>query len=282
MNGISQSAASQHVQELETRSGSRAAGPFHAASGGDAGRASVRRVLPRHSAPQGRIRSRRSQRMKQEVEGTVRVAVDLFGGLERDGAARAGVRAAPARGPAGSASICGPRRSMQPCWRTKPTWAWSVIPKTSREITVIPWRQEEMVLAASPDHPLAARADAIAPARAQRRRLHRLSTTNCPSAATWTASCKEHGVEVNVALALRQPADDQGSGRASRRRQHHAGAHHARRDRAGPLGRGAHRRCRTLFRPLGIIHRKKKRFHRVAQAFLDLLREGSGPEAAAV
>jgi hypothetical protein len=38
----------------------------------------------------------------------------------------------------------------------------------------------------------------------------------------------------------------------------------------------------TLFRPLGIIHRKKKRFHRVAQAFLDLLREGSGPEAAAV
>ena len=28
-----------------------------------------------------------------------------------------------------------------------------------------------------------------------------------------------------------------------------------------------------LCRPLGIIHRKKKRFHRVAQAFLDLLRE---------
>ena len=28
-----------------------------------------------------------------------------------------------------------------------------------------------------------------------------------------------------------------------------------------------------LYRPLGIIHRKKKRFHRVAQAFLDLLKE---------
>jgi len=28
-----------------------------------------------------------------------------------------------------------------------------------------------------------------------------------------------------------------------------------------------------LFRPLGIIHRKKKRFHSVAQAFLELLRE---------
>ena len=28
-----------------------------------------------------------------------------------------------------------------------------------------------------------------------------------------------------------------------------------------------------LYRPLGIIHRKKKRFHRVAQEFLDLLCE---------
>ena len=28
-----------------------------------------------------------------------------------------------------------------------------------------------------------------------------------------------------------------------------------------------------LFRPLGIIHRKKKRFHPVAQAFLELLQE---------
>ena len=37
----------------------------------------------------------------------------------------------------------------------------------------------------------------------------------------------------------------------------------------------------TLFRPLGIIHRKKKRFHRVAQAFLDLLREEPDPEAGA-
>ena len=33
-----------------------------------------------------------------------------------------------------------------------------------------------------------------------------------------------------------------------------------------------------LFRPLGIIHRKKKRFHRVAQSFLDLLCERPGPE----
>ena len=28
-----------------------------------------------------------------------------------------------------------------------------------------------------------------------------------------------------------------------------------------------------LYRPLGIVHRKKKRFHRAAQAFLELLQE---------
>ena len=35
-----------------------------------------------------------------------------------------------------------------------------------------------------------------------------------------------------------------------------------------------------LFRPLGIIHRKKKRFHPVAQAFLELLQETPSPEFA--
>ena len=33
-----------------------------------------------------------------------------------------------------------------------------------------------------------------------------------------------------------------------------------------------------LYRPLGIIHRKKKRFHPVAQAFLDLLCEKPAPD----
>jgi DNA-binding transcriptional LysR family regulator len=33
-----------------------------------------------------------------------------------------------------------------------------------------------------------------------------------------------------------------------------------------------------LYRPLGIIHRKKKRFHKVAQEFIDLLCESPGPE----
>ena len=37
-----------------------------------------------------------------------------------------------------------------------------------------------------------------------------------------------------------------------------------------------------LYRPLGIIHRKKKRFYPVAQAFLELLCEKPSPEFEAV
>jgi DNA-binding transcriptional LysR family regulator len=36
-----------------------------------------------------------------------------------------------------------------------------------------------------------------------------------------------------------------------------------------------------LYRPLGIIHRKRKRFSRAAQAFLDLLRDTPAPEPVA-
>jgi DNA-binding transcriptional LysR family regulator len=36
----------------------------------------------------------------------------------------------------------------------------------------------------------------------------------------------------------------------------------------------------ALYRPLGIIHRKRKRFQPVAQAFLDLLCEKPVPDAA--
>ena len=40
-------------------------------------------------------------------------------------------------------------------------------PEPSRELTVIPWRREEMVLCASPDHPIAKRAAQVAVARAR-------------------------------------------------------------------------------------------------------------------
>ena len=71
-------------------------------------------------------------------------------------------------------------------------------PEPTREIKVIPWRQEEMVLAASPDHPLAGR-EQVTPAESERRRLRRLrrGSSDPPRCGPLPA---RHGVEVNRAM----------------------------------------------------------------------------------
>ena len=154
-------------------------------------------------------------------------------------------------------------------------------PEDRREITVIPWRREEMVLAASPDHPLAA------PRRCRRARRSLTGADfisfdeDLPIRRHMDRFLKEHGVEVNMALHFDNIQ------MIKEAVTHRVGVSimpaRIMRDEV-EQGRLAAVRIAdaTLFRPLGIIHRKKKRFHRVAQAFLDLLREGSGPEAAAV
>jgi DNA-binding transcriptional LysR family regulator len=137
-----------------------------------------------------------------------------------------------------------------------------------------------MVLAVAPVHPLASRGGSVMPRELQgvdfiafdddlpiRRHLDRF--------------LKEHGVAVNVTLhfdniqmikeavthnvgisimPFRTMREDIAQGRLAAVRL--AGA--------------------PLFRPLGIVHRKKKRFHGVGQAFLDLLREEPVPEMAGV
>lgn len=156
-------------------------------------------------------------------------------------------------------------------------------PESSREITVIPWRKEEMVLATAPDHPLAKKAAAIAGpiAPTDLTGVDYVSFDNdLPIRGAIDRFFRDLGVEINAtvhfdnvqmikeAVALRVgvsllPA------RAIREdvRQRRLTAIRI----AGA----------ELYRPLGIIHRKKKRFHKVAQAFLDLLREKRAPELGA-
>jgi len=143
-------------------------------------------------------------------------------------------------------------------------------PEASREVKVIPWREEEMVVAMSPFHQLAGRqsvnptdlagVDFIAfdeelPIRKQIDRY-----------------LESQGVQVHVTLhfdnlqSLKEAVAETRSlsilpGRLLLKEL--------------SLGRlvaipitGA-----RLFRPLGIIHRRKKQFHRASQAFLDLLQE---------
>ncbi len=131
------------------------------------------------------------------------------------------------------------------------------------------------MLAASPYHPLAGRGPE-SHRRISTASISSASTKICPSAAKSTAFCasteskstrslhfdnlqmiKEavaHHVGVSI-MPARIMRDEIAQGRLV----------------AIPIA------APELYRPLGIIHRKKKRFHRVAQAFLDLLCEKPAP-----
>ena len=141
---------------------------------------------------------------------------------------------------------------------------------------MISWREEEMVVAASPLHPLALEGEAITAAR-----LNGLDfigfDEDLPIRRHLDRFLKDLGAEVNITLHFdnlqmikeavahrvgisimpaRLMMDDIAQGRLVAIRIEGA----------------------VLFRPLGIIHRKKKRFNRVAQAFLELLCEKPGPD----
>lgn len=278
MNGISQSAASQHLQELERTLGvellDRSTRPLVVTPAGRLYGEFCRDLLRRKEDFESAL-----QRMRQEVEGTLRVAAIYSVGLselvelEKEFARRQPEAKLEAQ-------YLRPERIYEAVLAGEADLGLISYPEARRDITVIPWRREEMVLAVSPEHPLAGRSGAIAP-----RELNGIDfisfDEDLPIRRHMDRFLKDHGVEVNITLHFdniqmikeavthrvgvsimpaRVMKDDIEQGRLAAVRIADA----------------------TLFRPLGIIHRKKKRFHRVAQAFLDLLREGSGGEAVAV
>jgi DNA-binding transcriptional LysR family regulator len=278
MNGISQSAASQHVQELERSLGAelldRSTRPLVVTPAGRLYGEFCRDILRRKEDFESAL-----QRMRQEVEGTLRVAAIYSVGLSEMVSLE---QEFARRQPEAKLEVqyLRPERIYEAVLAGEVDLGLISYPESRRDITVIPWRREEMVLAVSPEHALAARADAVPP-----RDLNGADFISfdeeLPIRRHMDRFLKEHGVEVNVALHFdniqmikeavthrvgvsimpaRIMKDEVQQGRLAAVRIADA----------------------TLFRPLGIIHRKKKRFHRIAQAFLDLLREGSGPETVVV
>jgi DNA-binding transcriptional LysR family regulator len=273
MNGVSQSAASQHVQDLEKTLGTvlldRSTRPLVVTPSGKLYEDFCRDVLRRKEEFEAAL-----ERLKQEVEGTVRVAsiysigLSEMAQLEREFARRQ---------PAGQLAVeyLRPEKVYAAVLADEADLGLVSYPEASREITVIPWRQEEMVLATSPDHPLA-QLDRVVPEDLngvefigfdEDLPIHRevdrfLREQGVQVAETLhfdnlqmikEAVAHRAGVSILPARILR---DEVMQGRLA----------------AIPIV------ASELYRPLGIIHRKKKRFHPVAQAFLDLLREEPSPE----
>jgi DNA-binding transcriptional LysR family regulator len=268
LNNVSQSAASQHVQDLERTLGTilldRSTRPLVVTAAGQLYNDFCRDVLRRKDEFEVAL-----DRLRQDVEGTIRVASIYSVGLSEmaqleDEFAR--------RQPKAHLEVeyLRPEKVYSAVLADEADLGLVSYPETSREITVIPWRQEQMVLAAGPDHPLAKRGritasdlngvdfvgfDEDLPIRREVDRFlreHQIEVTQTlhfDNLQMIKEAVAHHaGVSILPARILR---DEVAQGRLV----------------AIPLAAAA------LFRPLGIIHRKKKRFHAAAQAFLELLRE---------
>ena len=276
MNDVSQSAASQQVQELERILGTelldRSTRPLVVTPAGQLYGEFCRDVLRHKEEFETAL-----VLLKQQVDGTVRVASIYSIGLSE--MAQLEQEFAKRRPEAHLAvEYLRPERVYSAVAAGDVDLGLVSYPEPSREITVIPWREEEMVVAVAPDHPLAGRASVQAsdlngtdfvgfdddlPIRREVDRFLRDEGVEVTETLHFDnlqmikeAVAHRAGVSIMPARILR---DEVSQGRLV----------------ALPF------RASNLFRPLGIIHRKKKRFHPVAQAFLELLQEKPGLETGA-
>jgi DNA-binding transcriptional LysR family regulator len=268
MNGVSQSAASQHIQDLEKELGvellDRSTRPLVVTEAGQAYNEFCRDVLHRKEELQAVL-----DRLKQDVEGTVRVAAIYSVGLsemvqlEQEFARRqpdARLEVEYLRPEKIYPAVLGDTADL----------GLVSYPEPSREITVIPWREEEMVLAVSPYHRLAARGR-IAPVELEGVDFIGFDE-DLPIRREIDRFLRDHGVAVNHTLHFDNLQ------MIKEAVAHRVGVsimparimqEEITQGRLVPISIAGP----ELYRPLGIIHRKKKRFQRVAQAFLDLLCE---------
>jgi DNA-binding transcriptional LysR family regulator len=280
LNNLSQSAASQHVQELERLMGvtllDRSRRPLTITAAGQLYLEYCREVLRRKEQFESAL-----EQLKNAIEGTVRVASIYSVGLsemvelEQEFARRQ---------PSASLEVeyLRPEKVYEAVLADDADLGLVSYPEPSRDITVIPWRQEEMVLAASPYHELAARAeDGHNRGRIKPEELNGVDfigfDDELPIRREVDRFLRSHGVEVNQILHFdnlqmikeavahqvgvsimpaRVLLDEMRQGRLI----------------AIPI------EAPELYRPLGIIHRRRKQFPRVAQEFLNLLCERPSAE----
>lgn len=291
LNNLSQSAASQCVQDLEKHMGvtllDRSRRPLTITTAGQLYLEYCREVLRRKEQFEGAL-----EQLKSAVEGTVRVASIYSVGLSEMVELE---QEFSRRQPAASLEVeyLRPEKVYEAVLADDADLGLVSYPEPSRDVTVIPWRQEEMVLAASPYHPLAANianraggsaADAEGGNNRGRIKPEELNGVDfigfddeLPIRREVDRFLRSHGVEVNRILHFdnlqmikeavahqvgvsimpaRVLLDEMRQGRLV----------------AIPI------EAPELYRPLGIIHRRRKRFQRVAQAFLDLLCERPSAE----
>ncbi|HLG95084.1 MAG TPA: LysR family transcriptional regulator [Bryobacteraceae bacterium] len=267
-NGISQSAASQHVQELEEQFGvtllDRATRPLTLTEAGKLYLEMCRDVLRTRDEFLVAL-----ERMKSEVEGAVRVASIYSVGLSEMSRLESEFSR---RHPQARLEVeyLRPEKVYEAVVSDQADLGLMSYAEPTKQVTVLPWRQEQMVVAVSPHHPLADKAE-VRPEE-----LDGLDFVgfdeDLPIRRDIDRFLREHRVHVNLTLhfdnlQMIKEAVAHGSGVSIMPAR--IMEDEVRQGRLVPVPiAGFH-----LFRPVNIVHRRKKRFHRAGQAFLELLQE---------
>ena len=272
--GISQSAATQHVQEVERRLGlplvDRSTRPLSLTEAGKLYADFCREILRREDQFLVAL-----ERLKGQAEGAVRVASIYSIGLSEMSRLR---QEFERRHPHAQLHVdyLRPDKIYEAVLGDHADLGLVSYPVAKRELAVVPWRKEQMAVAVPPSHPLAAKT-ILQPSDLNgqdfiafdedlliRRELDRFF--------------RDQGVEVNQVMQFDniqtiKEAVALGSGISilpERTMQTEI-------DQGRLISVPLH--APGLLRPLGIVHRKRKRFNLAAQAFLNLLREQPAAQA---
>ena len=194
--GLSQSAASQHLRELEERLGvallDRSTRPFLVTPAGRLYYELCRDVLQRYEAFTVGLDD-----LKAEVEGTVRVASIYSVGISE----MAGLKEEfSQRFPHARLDVeyLRPDKVYERVLADRADLGFVSYPQAGKQLAVLPWRQEEMAVAAAATHPLA-----------KRKRLEPLDLNgqefisfdeDLPIRQGIDRFFREHGVELNPAM----------------------------------------------------------------------------------
>jgi LysR family transcriptional regulator, transcriptional activator of the cysJI operon len=266
LNGISQSAASQHIQEIERRLEltllDRRVRPLEVTPAGklyyDLCRDVLRREDEFHAA---------SDLLKKQVDGQIRVASIYSIGLSEMTHLRTKFEE---RFPEAELTVefARPDRIYEAVLADDADLGLVSYPESSRDLTVIPWREEVMSLATSPRHPLAAKSVI---------QLKDLDGQNyigfdeeLPIRRHIDRFLREADIEVNVVmkfdnLQMIKEAVALGSGVSILPDRAMQAEIEQGRLVSIPLS------APGLTRPVGVVHRRRKKLNRAAQSFLELL-----------
>jgi DNA-binding transcriptional LysR family regulator len=266
LNGISQSAATQHIQELEKRLGvqllDRSTRPLGLTLGGKLYADLCKDVLRREEDFVAAL-----DEIKAEAEGTVRVASIYSIGLTEMAQLRDEfLQVCP--GAQLHVEYLRPDKVYEAVLEDQADLGFISYPEHRRDLTIIPWREERMTVAVYPTHPLADRA-MLQPADLDnqdfiafdeeviiRRELDRFF--------------RNHGVAVSITMQFDniqsiKEAVVLGSGISILPERTIQAEVDQGRLISVPLN------APELVRPTGIIHRKKKKLTRAGRQFLGLV-----------